>query len=299
MELKRLSLSDRKVFEQFLGLREHELSVYSFANIYIWRSLFDIGWQNIEGDLCVFFRDSTGCFLYLPPLGEKISSSSIEESFRYMDAVNKNHAVSRVENLEEKDCPALEKSGYRVSPKPPEYLCSRELLEGLKGDSFKSKRASVNYFNKHYRSRYLEFRPSMSRECLELYKLWSGQRASVNSDRVYCGMLKDCAAVLEGALADFDKLGILARIVEVDGRIRGFTAGFEINRETFCVLYEFTDLSAKGLSQHIFRSFCREMKRYKYINIMDDSGLDNLKAVKDSYRPSRMVRAFIADRRNG
>ena len=41
------------------------------------------------------------------------------------------------------------------------------------------------------------------------------------------------------------------------------------------------------------------MKGFRFVNIMDDSGLDNLKTVKESYRPVRVVPAFIADRCDG
>ena len=41
------------------------------------------------------------------------------------------------------------------------------------------------------------------------------------------------------------------------------------------------------------------MEQYEYVNIMDDSGLENLKAVKESYHPLRLVPAYIADRENG
>jgi len=58
-------------------------------------------------------------------------------------------------------------------------------------------------------------------------------------------------------------------------------------------------LAFKGLSQYIFRRFCEDLKGYKYINITDDSGLESLKAVKESYRPLRLIPAFIAARENG
>ena len=67
MRSRRISLADQKLFQEFLGLKHHELSVYTFANIYIWRGLFDISWEVIDGNLCVFFRDKFNCFLYLPP----------------------------------------------------------------------------------------------------------------------------------------------------------------------------------------------------------------------------------------
>jgi hypothetical protein len=69
-----------------------------------------------------------------------------------------------------------------------------------------------------------------------------------------------------------------------------------LNHDTFCILYEITDLSVKGLAQFIFREFSRELKGYRYLNIMDDSGLENLKQVKLSYKPVRLIPSFTAQR---
>jgi len=75
-----------------------------------------------------------------------------------------------------------------------------------------------------------------------------------------------------------------------------FTFGFKLNKDTFCILYEITDLSIKGLSQFIFRQFCSELKNHRYINIMDDSGLVNLKRVKLSYHPQRTIPSYTVTR---
>ncbi len=299
MELQSLSLSDRELFQEFLKLKEHELSVYTFINIYIWRGLFDIGWKIIDGNLCVFFKDRLSCFLYLPPLGARISRAAIEDSFKLMDKLNKNPAVSRIENLEAGESVALEKLGYRIAEKPGEYLYLRNNLAGLSGGDYKSKRAAVNFFTKHYRAEYLEFSPGHKDDCLRLYKLWARGRSSTSIDPVYRGMLKDGLLCLGTLLKDYHKLGAIARVVEIDGKIKAFTAGFELNPRIFCVLYEFADLDFKGSSQFIFRQLCREMKEYTFINSMDDSGLESLKKVKGSYHPLKIIPAFIADRKNG
>jgi hypothetical protein len=107
-------------------------------------------------------------------------------------------------------------------------------------------------------------------------------------------MLKDSRRVLEEALENYSRLRLRGKVVEIDGRIRGFTFGYELNQDTFCILFEITDLSFKGLAQYIFRQFCRDLEEYKYINIMDDSGLENLERVKLSYQPVRIASAYAA-----
>lgn len=297
MKLNRLSLKDKQLLKRFLNLTTHELSVYGFENIYIWERLFDIYWTVIKNHLCLFFQDKIGCFLYLPPLGKTSSPEVLDQVFRIMDKFNKNPALSRIENVEEKDRAFYQDLGYECRYKSSEYLCLRSALAGLKGDRFKSKRSCINYFTKNYSFEYLDYSCDYKDGCLQLYKDWMKSRKLQDTDPVYKGMLGDNLLCLHVLLRDYKDLDLIGRVIKIDSRIKGFTFGFRLNKETFCVLFEIADLSFKGLSQYIFRRFCEELKKYRYINIMDDSGLDNLKRVKLSYRPVSLIASYIVQRK--
>ena len=298
MKIKRLSLKDKKVFRKYLGLAEHELSVFAFENIYIWKGLFQIEWAIIEDSLSVFFRDQLGCFLYLAPLGAKKDPVAVEGSFEIMDRFNKNREISRVENVEEKEVDFYRRAGYQCQVKSYDYLCLGSDLAKLKGNKFKSQRASYNYFTRHYAFEYSPFTLKDKGECLKLYDSWTKARQDHNADRIYQGMLEDSRNSLKNMLDNYADLNLVGRVVRIDKKIRGFTFGFKLNPHTFCILYEITDLSVKGLAQFIFRKFSGDLADYKYINIMDDSGLENLKKVKLSYHPVRLIPAYIAKRQD-
>lgn len=284
MSLRKLSIKDKKYVDRFLALRPHRLSSYAFENIYIWKNLFDIYLAEIKDNLCVFFESKAGLFLYLPPMGEMRDAAVADRAFRIMDNRNKHRSVSRIENAEEEDIPFYKDIGYECVYKSCDYICKRADLAGLRGDRFKTKRKSANYFVKHYRFQYLPFSPEYKNGCLTLYDLWEKNRKREYSDSIYQAMLEDNRAALETMLGACRSLDCAGRIVKLDGGIKGFTFGFKLNDDVFCVLYEITDLAVKGLAQFIFREFCRELK-YRFINMMDDSGLENLRRVKLSYRP--------------
>jgi hypothetical protein len=124
-------------------------------------------------------------------------------------------------------------------------------------------------------------------------------RKTKSSDVVYQGMLEDSLNCLKVVLKDYSKLGLIGRVVKIENKIKAFTIGYPLNKDTFCILFEITDLSIKGLSQFIFSRFSAELKDYKYINIMDDCGLDNLKQVKSSYHPLKIIPSYIVKRKNG
>ncbi len=298
MRLKELSLKDKKIFDRYLNLTGHELSVYSFANIYIWKTLYQVKWQKIKGALCVFFLDKTGCFMNLAPLAKKIDPRAITETFKIMDGLNKNRALSRIENIDAKDIAFYQGFGLTCPEKSVDYICSRDQLAKLSGDKFKSKRASYNYFLKNYCAQYLPYSHHQKDGCLELYRLWQQMRASKCQDKIYLGMMEDSFLCLKNFLENYAKLGCVGRVVKIDNQIKAFSFGYPLNRDTFCILYEITDLTVKGLAQFIFRKFCAELKGFRYINIMDDSGLENLKRVKLSYAPVKLARAYIAQRKD-
>lgn len=297
MKLKRLTLADQSRIERFLGMRPCGLSAYAFPNIYIWGDLFDIRWMVIADNLCIFFQDTVGQFAYTSPLGKVVDPAAVAGCFKVMDRANANPAVSRIENISRQDVALYEKLGYTCRHKADEYVLSRVSLVNLAGDRFKSKRACVNFFTKHYAARYEQLAETDIRACLDLYELWMNQRAAAHAeDAVYRGMLADNLNSLKVALADYKRLKLTARVVRVERAVRAFTIGCRLAADTFCVLFEITDPGFKGLSQFIFQRFCRELKDYAWINIMDDSGLPNLRRVKLSYRPQRIEPGYIATR---
>jgi len=299
MRLNKLTLKDKKLFRQYLNLSRHGLSVYAFQNIYIWKRLFKIYWVLIENNLCVFFKDKIGCFMYLPPLTKRVNPLVIRECFRIMDGFNQNQDISRIENLEIQDLSFYQGLGYECRHKSDDYLCQRSDLVRLKGNKFKSKRACYNYFVKNYKFRYLPFTLKYKKDCLQLYNSWMKERKNQNPDPIYKSMLEDSRTCFKILLDDYADLDILVRLVRIEQDLKAFTLGFKLNKDTFCILYEIADLSVKGLSQFIFRKFCSELKEYRFINIMDDSGLENLKKTKLSYHPIRLIPAYIAKRKNG
>ncbi|MBU0503537.1 MAG: phosphatidylglycerol lysyltransferase domain-containing protein [Candidatus Omnitrophota bacterium] len=298
MKLNKISLRDKGLIGRYLFLSRRDLSVYNFNNIYIWKGLFDILWSVEKGNFCLFFKDKLGSFLYLPVLGERIRPETISRAFEVMDEFNPNPENSRIENIEQEELSFYRDLGYDCVFKSYDYLCLRSGLAKLEGNVFKSKRASYNYFTKHYSFEYAPFSLESKENCLGLYRKWMAGRKSSNPDPVYQAMMEDSLKSLRILLDNYKDLGCRGRVVRIENRIKAFSFGFKLNPQTFCILYEITDLSIRGLAQFIFRSFCSELKGNKYINVMDDSGLENLKKVKLSYHPVKLIPSYIAKRKN-
>lgn len=288
-------LHQRPAIDAFLRKRPRRLSSFSFINIFAWKDFFDFTFETIDNNLCIFAHHEVGCFLYLPPLGEKISGRAVSESFRKMNALNKTKGVSRIENVEEGQLGVFGNGGFSHFKKSDEYVYDRGDIALLKGNRFKAKKAAYHYFVKNYRHAYLPFQKGMVESCEMLYHRWAQERAHKYNDLVYRQMLEDNRIVHKNIFTHYNELGLIARVVEVGGAIAAYSFGFALNDEVFCVLFEVADLSIKGLSVYIFKEFCADghLRGFQKINVMDDFGLENIKKTKLSFRPWQIIPSYV------
>ena len=286
-------LKDRALFEKYVRHSSPALSAYAFESIIIWNKLYEIFWVEIKSHLCIFFKDGIGCFLFLPPLGIGFDAEAARESFLIMNRMNKNPAVSRIENISQQEAICYRKLGCEVIVGNQEYVYLRQDVARLSGARFKKKRANARSFAKNYRFEYRPYHPRDKKACEELFVLWMQERKQKNSDPIYRRLLEDNFAAFQTTLRNFSGLYMCGRVISIGNQIKAVTIGYALSRETFVVAFEVCDLSHRGIAQYVFQSLCRERPEL-YINTMDDSGLENLKRVKTSYKPYKKEKSFIA-----
>ena len=210
-----------------------------------------------------------------------------------LDASRNPHIV-RIENVPQEMTALFEKDGFCVRLKETEYLYQTTALAELRGDRYKQQRHAYNTFVVAHPSTELRpYCPNDRDECLTLYDRWRERRAQKYDDPIYNAMLNDSQSAHRIGVSEAEALGLVGRVVRINGEIKGYTFGYPLNTDTFCILFEITDLRTTGLAQFIYREFCRElMDTYKCINAMDDSGLENLKRAKRSYHPFQLISSY-------
>ncbi|MCA9408300.1 MAG: hypothetical protein KC733_06395 [Candidatus Omnitrophica bacterium] len=295
-----VELLDRKsAFDEYLQENDETLSAFNFTNIFVWKDFFTFEFKVLDGNLCVFARDQIGCFLYLPPLGQTISPLAVEQSFAYMERVNQGSGVSRIENVSLKQLNNFPETNYKYFQKAYEYLYYRKDLAGLAGNVYKSKRWLLNNFQKNNEYSFVSYSPQYQEDCLRLFDQWAQERTEKCSDDIYQHMLKENRNVHRLILQFADQLGLVGRVIMINRKIAAYSFGVEINRDTFCVLVEVTDLNVKGLSVGIFHNLCNDpqLASYKFINVMDDFELENIQWTKNSFRPIIMMPSYSVSRK--
>ncbi|MCE2414878.1 DUF2156 domain-containing protein [Candidatus Poribacteria bacterium] len=298
MRLQPLTLNDKPLFDEYARQMGTRLSNYTFAPLYVWKEHFQFYWVLLAEHLCIFAKQAEDYFMPILPMPCDPENDTyrnvIRMAYQFMLESNRNPHIARIENVPQELRTFFEKDGFRATLKETEYLYETRTLGELRGNRFKSKRNAYNAFIERYPS--AEFRPyctADSEACFGLYDAWHAERAATCDDAIYCAMLEDSRSAHRIAIADAETLGLLGRVVRIDEEIRGYTFGHPLNADTFCVLFEITELGIKGLAQFIYRELCKElMGTYRWINAMDDSGLENLKRVKRSYYPSQLLPSY-------
>lgn len=269
------------------------LSRYAFAPHYVWRTFFDFYWTIIDDQFCLFANQDGDYFMPIPPMGSSLNQKVIRQAYAFTLEANRAQQIARIENVPACLIPFFQEMGFHAVQKETEYLYETDALIQLKGDRYKSKRASYNTLIRNYPAAQLQpYQPAHLGDCLALYESWQQERRARSRDHVYRAMLEDSQHSHRTGLMNHEGLGLVGRVVFIDGLLKGYTFGYPLNSEIFCVLFEVTDLRIKGLAQFLFREFCREQAAYQWINTMDDSGLENLKRVKLSYRPVKQLSSY-------
>ena len=218
----------------------------------------------------------------------------VNKAHQFMLDASRNPHIVRVENVPQEITPLFEKNGFSVRLKETEYLYETAALSELRGDRYKQQRHACNTFvATHPTAKLRPYCSDDQDECLTLYDAWRETRSRRYDDPLYNAMLDDSQSAHRVGISDAETLGLVGRVVHINGEVKGYTFGYPLNADTFCVLFEITDLSINGLAQFVYREFCKElMDTYKWVNAMDDSGLENLKRVKRSYHPCQLLPSY-------
>jgi hypothetical protein len=288
-------LNEKPLVDSYLNQGLRPLSGFSFVSLFAWCDFFDFELKMIKDCLCIFAHGDSGCFLYLPPLGKSFDLSTVEMAFKHMAKGGRPRAVNRIENIHGNLLSAFGLSSYNQYSKPAEYVYRKEDLIALKGNAYKSQRHDCNCFIAHRAVNSFEhYADSDFDSCIGLFERWADGRAKVNSDEVYRAMLKENRLVHERLLKYCQALGLIVRVLKVDQKIAGYTFGFAIDENTFCVYAEIADLRIPGAAAYMFKNFCadQELKDFNRINTMDDFGMPNVARAKQAYHPSELVSSY-------
>lgn len=308
--LKHFDLRAKSIMDKYLKFINVDISDYTFAGNYIWLSTATGFYIIVNETFCLFILNSGELTMLLPPIGKKENTyKAMLQCFEIMNTHNSNKNYSKIEYVHEELLEGfvdyLEEGtlvyemlkDFLIEKKLVDYIYKADDLIDLKGDSYKSKRNEVNRFRKVYPNHKIELldKEKHSKAVLELFNKWVRDRTKYMPNEeveVFMDGIYFERFAMKRLINDYNNLDIIGLVIYIDDELKGFTVGERINDYTAGVIIEKTDFEILGCAQFIFREFTKILKdkyNIEYINVGDDMGFENLKKVKMSYRPNKLV----------
>jgi Fe-S-cluster containining protein len=278
------------LFDQYRSMRppsEWGLAHQSFCAHVIWSDLLEYRWAIIEGSFCLFATAHGVTHLALPPMGVAPTQPAVAAAFEMMRQFNPDHIPSRIDNVDEKTAHRLGQLGYRIHQETVDYLYRREDIVNLTGNRFRAQRAATNQAARHQPT-LRPFHPNDREACLTLFDQWMSN-AEGETEKM---MKEDARFAHLMAMNRYKELGLMGRVVCINQEIRGYTFGYGLTQDQFCILIEVADGSVRGLAAWLFREFCREQEEAVWINTMDSASLPRLDRAKQLWHPARLVPSY-------
>ncbi|MDD5201532.1 MAG: phosphatidylglycerol lysyltransferase domain-containing protein [Sulfurimonas sp.] len=316
--LKPFNIDSKELMESYLQYVQSNLSDYSFAANFMWLGNSSGFYTIVNDTFCLFILSGSELSMLLPPLGklENINDAIIE-CFVIMNTNNSSKYLSRIDYVDEyymqnfiHDVEDLEifevLENYLVEKKLADYVYNIDDLIELRGNSYHTKRTEINKFKNIYPNYAVEILDAKihAGEITELFNRWVVNRMKympkVEIDAFLDGINYERFAI-KRILKYYDRLNLYGMVLKIDGAFVGFTVGEKVSESTASVLIEKTEFDILGSAQFIFREFCKVLKEQygsTYINAGDDMGFENLKKVKLSYRPKKLLPKYSIYQKN-
>lgn len=304
------TMESQKVIQKYLAKLEVEVSDYTFAANYIWLANSSGFYAIINKCFCLFVMSGGELTMLLPPLGrKKYITDAIVQCFEIMNANNSSPYYARIDYVQESMVEEFVNGAdeaqnmfemlehYLVEKKLVDYIYSVDSLIELRGNSYHTKRTEINKFTKSHPDYVVEKLDSTKHKdaVMQLFNKWVSDRVRYmpkEESEVFLEGIHQERHAIKHMLKHFDELSLIGLVIYINGEIKGFTAGEKINDTTASVIIEKTDFEVLGCAQFIFREFSKMLKEHygvEYINVGDDMGFENLRKVKMSYRPYKLV----------
>lgn len=308
--LKPFILNSKPIIEKYLAKLNVELSDYTFAANYIWLANSSGFYAIINKCFCLFIMTGGELTMLLPPLGKKkYVTDAITKCFDIMNANNSSPYYARIDYVQGDMIEEFVQSAdeaenmfdmlehYIVEKKLVDYIYDVNSLIDLRGNSYHTKRTEINKFIKSYPEHTIEALDSVKHkdEIMDLFNKWVSDRIRYmpkEEAEVFLEGIHQERAAIKQMLKHFNTLELIGLVIYINGELKGFTAGERINDNTATVIIEKTDFEILGCAQYIFREFSKMLKDHygvTFINVGDDMGFENLRKVKMSYRPFKLV----------
>lgn len=291
MDLKLLTYDDKEVFERFSNYIIPQSYEYSFASLYLWRTLCQTKYTIINNSLLIQkYEDEKGRFFMFP------FSKTEEEIYKTIDYIEsiKNTLPSAtyfLGDLEDVHVNFL-KTKYNFDILEDtnhfEYIYLTKDLINLSGAKYHKKRTHYNNFVNSYNFTIKTIdNENTIFDCIQLLSKWERKKCSCSNE-----LLVEPYAIKD-IICKLSDLNLKSIAVYVDSQLVGFSIGEYFN-DTAIIHIEKCNVEYKGAYAFINREFLKMcFSNTTYVNRQEDCGNEGLKQSKKSYYPHHILKKYL------
>lgn len=270
-----LELSHKLLLQPFLDKVTLPISEYSFANLYLFRSIHH--YTLITGDTTAMKGITYDGMRYIMPVLP----------------LDEDYAEKLVQLLQPGMClfPIHHDWLYYFTQKgftyyyndgDSDYVYTKEKLATYPGKKLHSKRNLLYQFTAKYSAEAVPLTSQRINDALYVLDVWKKES----------GNDVDVAACTEACML-LDKLNLCGSIYYVDGKPAAFIIGEAITPDMFAIHFAKAITDYKGIYQYLYNHCAKALPaNYKYFNFEQDLGLQPLRFAKQSYQPDMIVTKY-------
>jgi hypothetical protein len=287
---KPLTLDDREIIKNILWNYQPETSELTFTNLFMWQSHYGYQWSLARDRLLIVSTAPGKQAWALPPVCPPPRAELCRQVLVWL---RDEYGVSdpAIERADPRLAAELEgRPDFVVEPTRDhfDYVYRGADLMELGGGKYHNQRNHINSLSRSYRYRYEPLREEHLSACLYLCARWC-QVKKCDEDMSLLGEWDAIGAVL----ANFQALGLQGGVILIDDRVRAFSCGELLNKDTAVIHLEKADPELRSLYAVINQQFTREAwAGVPFINREQDLGEPGLRMAKLSYHPHRLVEKF-------
>ena len=273
-----LSLLHKEILRSRLKTINTQVSEYSFANLYLFRSEHD---YSVIIDDEIFIRGKThDNDSYLMPtrdvriIDEPLLDRSIAEGGMLFPVL-------------EEWLPRFQDPRYFIDFKDSEsdYIIDIGKLATYQGNKLHDKKNLLNQFLRRYQCAALPLTDDRLGDAQKVLDVWQQETGIPVAETDY--------HACQEAISLYEDLTLCGGIYYIENQPAGFIIGEELDNVTFAVHFAKAIRTFKGIYQYMYHQFAGIMpQRYTAFNFEQDLGLESLRHMKASYQPKEMLKKY-------
>jgi len=208
-----------------------------------------------------------------------------EENLRSIKQQLKEHTV--LYPIDERWISVFEKDAEFIIncyEKDWDYVFSTEKLANMSGRKLGKKRNLISQFHKlHPKNSVQELTKENYKDGITVLEQWAKEATTHKEETDFLA----CASGVE----HFEILELKGIILYVDDKPIGFTLG-EIANDSYILHFAKANIHYKGAYQYLFKAAAMMFHETTWINFEQDLGLPQLRQMKKSYYPDKMIKKY-------